>query len=247
MPVPANPRTRFLRPLRNWGFGVAVAAMVMVGVTGCAGGDDTDPDPDRPAPTEQPGAGDFGADDLASELSRLAGLDSGPIQVVYEWDAPHLTEGARMTIAQDPPNRVHQIESEDGTFLLIAGDSTTYCMDDGSGWQCIPGDLVGGMGLDPDAIFPDVYETEDFEQAGPEPDTELRNDTILGRAAICVSVPEAEGVADAEACFDQETGIMLRATGTDPEGTFLMEAVEVTDPDPDLFVPPADPIELPGN
>lgn len=187
----------------------------------------------------------------ASELTFDDLIDrfgSGPMgagQVTYQWEATGMPSGATMTIAQDPPNMATLWESPEGNFLTISGDNNAVCFGTGGEWQCMPTD----MGLDSmfgDDPFDDIVEFDDVEDLGFDPAAAtITSETIVGRAATCMSVDEATDVDDLTVCLDEETGIMLRASGSTTEGSYRVEATSFSAPDPTLFVPPAEPMDMP--
>lgn len=238
-----------------------VLALGVVGalVAGCGNGDEpaaVEEGPVEAAPGEpdaESGPGE--ADDEPSDASvgsleeMFARYGDGlnrPGQVVYEWEAAGVGAGARMTMAQDPPNRAYRIESPEGSFHTITGDVEVVCFATGGAWQCMDAgmgmaDMFGGNPVD------DVYDLEDVEASGIDPATvTFSSDTIAGRSATCMAVAESDGVTNLVMCVDDETGMMLRSSGDTPEGSFSIEAISFSDPDPSMFVAPGEIMDIPG-
>ncbi len=242
----------------------AVPALGLVAalLVACGGGDGSDDAASDPAeqesadsaPTESGpdddvadgGSADASVGSLEELFARYGDSLGRPGQVVYEWEAAGVGSGARMTMAQDPPNMAYLIESSDGSFHTITGDVNVVCFETGGAWQCMSSDsgmadMFGGNPMD------DVYDFEDVEASGLDPATvTLSADTIVGRSATCMSVAESDGVSNLVMCLDDETGMMLRTSGDTADGSFSMEAVAFSAPDPALFVPPGEIMEFPG-
>jgi hypothetical protein len=181
-------------------------------------------------------------------LARYGDSLSRPGQVVYEWEAAGVGAGAQMTIAQDPPRMAYRVDTAEGSFHTITGtdDGDVVCFAAGGVWQCMPADagMADMLGGDP---FEDVYDLEDVGGPGFDPATvTFSADTIAGRSAICMAVPESDGVTDLVMCLDEETGMMLWTSGNTPDGPFSMEAVSFSAPDPAMFTPPGEIMDFPG-
>lgn len=207
--------------------------------------DETD-ETDASETDEASDADSDGSPSLEDLMARFGDGPMGPGQVVYEWEVTGMPDGARMTVALDPPDTAVRWESDDGDFLTIAGEVNTVCFGADGEWQCMAADMGLGGGLMEEDPFEDIVELDDIDDLGFDPATvTTTSETIVGRAAVCISVPETEDVTDMVVCVDEETGIMLRASGGTPDGTYRIDAVSFSDPDPDLFVPPAEPMDLP--
>jgi hypothetical protein len=208
---------------------------------------------DEPAEdTATEDAGDDAADgaipgSFEELLARYGDALSHPGQVVYEWEAAGVAAGAQMTIAQDPPRLAYKIDTAEGSFHTITGidGGDVVCFAVGGAWQCMPAgagmaDMLGGDPLD------DVYDLDDVGGPDFDPSTvTFSADTIAGRSAICMAVPESDGVTDLVMCLDEETGMMLRTSGNTPDGAFSMEAVSFSAPDAAMFTPPGEVMDIP--
>lgn len=189
-------------------------------------------------------AGCAGDDPEAAEaLARLSALEPGPGQVEFTLEADDLEGEARLVVAQDPPNRSQLLDSTAGGLLVLAGDTNAVCLALFGGWECLPaeGNPVGQQGT-----WETIYGTQDLASLDLDVEQLTQEQrTIVGREATCLSAADVGGVADFEACFDDLTGILLRASGDGDGGEFALEPVGFSDPEPVMFTPPAEFAEPP--
>ncbi len=176
-------------------------------------------------------------------LAQLDG-DVGAVQVVYEWHDAQASGSAQLTIAHSPPDKVYRVDTPEGTFQAIYGSTNVMCVNaPGEGWQCLPGDVSAMAGQDP---FQNIFDNEDLAALGLDPaTTDVTTDEILGRSVICIHTDGVPTVSNIEFCLDRETGVMLRNNAVTDEGPYSIEAISISDPDPSLFEPPAEVMQIP--
>ena len=185
-------------------------------------------------------------EDPEEALDRLLSIEPAAGQVVFAFDSADMGEDARLVVAQDPPNRAQLLESEAGELLVMAGDTDAVCfrLPGPFEWDCLQrgSDPLGEAGT-----LETVYGVQDLpDLAFDRDEVEVSSETILDRPATCLSGPRAGGVTDYVICVDDQTGILLRASGEGEDGPFRVDAVGYSDPSPALFQLPAEFAEAPS-
>jgi hypothetical protein len=228
-----------------------ITLALVVALAACGGGDD---DSDGASDTT---TADGSGDDTTLPTTGDEGIDEmlerareSTYKVTYETD-----DGDQIVVAQDPP-RYAFIQGDSGTYQLEDGSAVTCSgLDDPDTAECttlpIGGDFltqtlttVFGGGFAAIAIA--AGEGNDFFGT-----VELSDDEIAGRDAKCAtfdpgSAPFVPETGSWEVCVDEETGAMLRSSGTDAEGneTEVFEAVEFGEPTDADLDPPTEPVEI---
>jgi hypothetical protein len=201
-------------------------------------------DPDAAEDPDPPTDGDAELTDLAEALGSIT---PGAGQVSYRLEGEVATEEIdRFVIVQDPPAAATIISGASGELRLIQRSEGSFtCVEAEDEWQCLD---LGEQDLDgmTEGLTPPVPTLEDFEalELGQRPT--VTRPTIVGREAVCLafSGPEVDELDVAEVCFDRDSGMLLRSSGTSPTGSFMLEAESFSDPDPSLFELPAPPVDL---
>jgi hypothetical protein len=243
---------------------VAVIALATLGLVSCSADDGADGDPveepsdpasdlpaddaeaadDADATGDQDDATD-GEADLTDLAEALGSITPGAGQVDYRLEGDASTQEVdRFTIVQDPPRAATILGGPSGELRLIQLDDGSFtCVEAEGEWQCLDlGDQdLGGM---TEGLTPEVPTLEDFEDLDQRPT--VTRSSIVGRDAVCLgfSGPDVDELDVAEVCFDRDTGMLLRSSGTGPGGSFSLEAESFSDPDPSLFELPASPVDL---
>lgn len=225
-----------------------------LGLTAC-GGDDETAAPDTPAggsPAEaidEPTPAETAGED-AREQQAIPPGPSEPVKVTYEASGQAAEEIQTMTMAWDPP-RFAMIFSQG---RLIRGEQeTVFCGPPGEDCFRSSDDQSGQPGfMGAAGAFLNITAALEEAEAGGLPGATVTGDTeIAGRAATCATFdagavnPSFQG--EAEYCYDQETGVLLRWSATNQDGqTQGLEAVEVTSPEPSDFEPTGPVRDMPG-
>ncbi len=226
----------------------------------CGGGEEEgEPGaPTKPAgeePTEPSGEDGGGAD--LGELRDIAGnLEDATFKVTLTFSgeaAADLGEG-EMTWYQKPPNTRFDIsaqaEGEEFAFIVINTPDASYACTSfpGAGGTCFKGDAQDAS--NPFAGFADIVEGVDEEITAGDVTVRTRIERkIAGVDAVCWEIESPEG--DGTFCAS-ESGIPLLIKTTTPDGTFTLEATDVsTDVSDSDFEPPyevteGEPFGLPG-
>jgi outer membrane lipoprotein-sorting protein len=260
MSLQANSSTK-----RSWSWMALAAFLISVlAFAAACGGDDDGGDGDDggdATATERAGTGDDGGDDddtgngdggdASQDLSVLAAdYETFEGYITYEVSGGAAAGLSTMTIYQDGENSRFDIESDDGSIILIStSDGTFFCTED----QCIKyalGDdtAIGFTQGFTDLVAPDTIES-DFVDA-PNVDYDVSSETIGGLDATCFSASgefddSQSGDETSEVCFSNNGALLLRISSTSGEGTYTMEAVEADTSVPSgSFDPPYDVVDL---
>lgn len=236
---------------RSW-TPILLAVALLVGASACGGDGDDDASTDAASPTTS-GAGDETTDPTTGD-ERIDDLieraRESTFRIVYETG-----DGDRIVLAQDPP-RYAFLQGDSGTYQTADGEAVTCSgIDDPESAECtilpVAGDfLTQGFTTVFGGAFAAIViaAAEDDALFGT---VELTDEQLLGRDAKCArfdpgSAPFIPATGTWQVCVDEETGAVLRSSGTDPDGnrTDVIEAVEFGDPDDDELDPPAEPVEI---
>lgn len=235
---------------------IAALALAPPILAAACGGDGEVVDPGEGPPV--PAAESDTLDELEGLSSRWA---TTPAKIVYRQEVEGNGPGAESTVTLSwrPPDAWRMdVETEEGTTILLKSGGTTYLCGSGTGEPtCLqvegpdqaptagPGPLAG-MIADPDALAADIGR----RAAGLAVTTST--DTIAGEEARCFRA-EAEGTegrGSAEWCFAHD-GLLLRlltlgGTPGDAATGYRLEAASVQREVPDEdFEPPFPPTEIP--
>lgn len=220
------------------------AALVAVLATGCGsdkapttpGGDNTSaPTGSSTDGAQTPGTTDDDGDDADIDLPK--GPPVKPAKVTYKSD-----DGETITMAWDGDK--FAMIMEDG-HLISDGKQMIMCSEAGGQGGCFslggeedaednPLAAAFGSAFGLIDILKDSDVAKNFKISG--------NENIIGRSATCATAKDAtimgEAVSDAEICYDNETGAMLKLLSTDADGTKSgIEATAFAKPSADDFKP----------
>lgn len=227
---------------------VLLAALALV-LSAC-GGDSSDVEPQAADTTEQ----ESETAPSGSEATEAEEPDEGedfqvegpsePVRVVYEGNVEGFD---RLVVSVDPPRSVMLFD--DGRFIDDGEGHTIFCAEEQGGEPfCmeLESEQAGAM---TGALFGSLLGVQEALEAGELGGTTTSTTEIAGREAICIEPTElmlGQTAESAELCVDAELGIWLRWRVVDSTGEQLIEAVEVGEPDPAEFEPPAEPQQMPS-
>lgn len=256
---------------RTWTWLIMLFAALLIGAlalaAACGGddddsgddGDDASPTATEPAddgdeptdePTDEPDDGDDGddGDDAAQRLGEIAD-NYETFQGYVRYDVSGQELGlSTMAFYQDGDNSRFDIESDEGSVIIINTPDASYlCAED----QCIQypvGDAGGAFGESfTDLVDADTIESEFVEE---DFDYEVSSDNIAGLDATCFTASgdldeDQPGDETGEVCFSDEGSLLLRISSESGEGTYTMEATEASTSVPGgSFDPPFDVIDF---
>jgi hypothetical protein len=187
--------------------------------TDAADGGDTTPANDEPTADD---SGDNG--DASSELEGLAAqAQQHEVTIAYDFSGAGLD--GTMTLYAKPPDAWRiDLETPDGSFILITTSDTTYICTPEDGGSCL--ETPGGSAAAP-VPFLDFLTSPGAltgllgaNLAGV--DVERSSETIAGEDATCFSVSGDSG----SYCFTDD-GIMVRLSASSDTGGFSLEATSV--------------------
>ncbi len=244
-------RFSILRP----GVAIIVALAVLALVAVACSSDDED---DTSAPTDRPtspvattpsGAGG-GVQAASAELAGLSQeWSETSAKITYQMtssgtDAPG--NGAMMLAWKYPDWRV-EIESDDGSFIMIAAGDTSYiCSSEGGVEQCLSLGSVTDDNLPVPFISTFTNPDEIANLVGDAGGIKTSDRKIAGQDARCFSFSEPGGSGDGEVCFSSD-GLLLLIDGSDDSGSFKLEATKVSkDVSDNEFKPPYPVVDLGG-
>ncbi len=239
----------------------AMAGALGFAAQACGGGEDEGEEPTATRPSEggqatQP-SGDQGGGGDAGDLRDIAGnLEGATFKVTLAMSgdlAADVGEG-EMTWYQKPPKTRFDLttraEGQELSFVVINTPDASYVCTSfpGAGGSCFSGE--GDTGGSPFAGFTDIVEGIDEEIKAGDVTVRTRTEReIAGIDAICWEIESPEGAGNFCA---SESGIPLLIEVTSSEGTFRLEATDVSEDVSDSdFEPPYEvteggPFGLPG-
>lgn len=193
--------------------------------TDAADGGDTTPADDEPTADD---SGDNG--DASSELEGLvAQAQQHEVTIAYDFSGGGLD--GTMTLYAKPPDAWRiDLETPDGSFILITTSDTTYICTPEAGGSCL--ESPGGSGASPvpflDFLTSPGALTDLLGANVAGVNVDRSSETIAGEDATCFSVSgDATGQSGSGTYCFTDDGIMVRLLASSEAGEFSLEATSV--------------------
>lgn len=233
---------------------LTVVAVLSLALAACGGGEETEGPEGQETTTEQTTTdspaeteADTGTEEAQGDAADVqASFPQEPAKVTYEMTGDAASDIGEMTLSWDPPRFAMLFE---GGKMIFDEESMIFCDPSGEGCFSMPSQAgAGQMGA---GLGPFLGFTNALAEGRELPDATTTGETeIAGRTATCATfnasayAPTMQG--EAEYCYDADTELMLRWSGTDAEGNNqTLEAVEVGEPEESDFEPTGPVQEMP--
>ncbi len=244
-------RLSILRP----GVAIIVALAVLALVAAACSSDDEDNTsaptgkPNSPVATTPSGSGG-GVQAASAELASLSqewSETSAKITYRMTSSGTDAAGNGTLTLAWKYPDWRVEIDSDDGSIIMISAGNTSYiCSSEGGVNQC----LSLGSAADDNLPVPFISAFTDPDEianlVGDAGGIKTSDRKIAGQNARCFSFSEPGGSGDGEVCFSSD-GLLLLVDGSDDSGSFMLEATKISkDVSGNEFKPPYPVIDLGG-